>query len=199
MSLKLLPYEKRIVEKLPPLSMIHIEYLKQKYRHQILRAVSDINREIKESNSLEHEYFWFEMFDNLFWDHKRYEILTIDGFEKWLIENLQFRLTGFDKCRTSRLIRKEITGGRMYRSRIFDIINDKYFEICVEKLLIAGVSNPYEKAHNAFEDAEIWHIDFEEDEEDFLYGVKNVLDVYCQTEKRHNINLKIIQPIQIIV
>jgi hypothetical protein len=199
MSLKLLPYEKRIVEKLPPISMIHIEYLKLKYRHQILRAVACINREIKESESLDHDYFSFEMLNNMVWDDNRYKILTIDGYERWLIEKLQWGLKGFDKSRTGRLIRKEITGGRMYRSRIFDLINDKYFEICVEKLLIAGVGNPHEKAHNAFEDAEVWHIDFEEDEDGFLCGVKNVLDVYCQTEKRPKINLKIIQPIQIIV
>ncbi|OQP48051.1 hypothetical protein A4H97_29910 [Niastella yeongjuensis] len=197
MSWKLLPYEERIIEKLPPISIIQIDYLKQKYRYPILRAVSGMNREARGSESIEHEYFWFEMFEDLYWNDKRYKISTIDCFEKWLIEGLQFGLKGGANSRAAGLVRKEITGGRMYRSRIFDAIGNKYFEACVEKLVYSGVDNPMEIARAAFEDAEIWHIDFEEDEEDFLRGVKRALDVYCQMEKRPRIDLKVIEPVQI--
>jgi hypothetical protein len=192
MKYKILPYEKRLANKLPPMSTAQIDYLKWKYRHALVLTLSAFRDTRK---GLDIEDVLYEIFYYLFHDSERYKMTTIQSFEGWLIKELEKMITKEDKCGIWSEIRKEIICDRIYRSRFFDNISDKYFNQCVEILICAGVSNPVLFSISAFEDVENFHISFEEDELQFVKELNTALNLFCNKEARPKINLKVIKPL----
>jgi Uri superfamily endonuclease len=179
-------YETRITRQLPPISMAQIDYLMQKYRQQLWQVVAVVNDPF-ESKYLEMDELWFEMLGDLYWDKERYKIKNIESFEKWMIDYVREKIDEEYVYKVGTAIEKEIVGGRIYRSRIFDQFSQKYFTVFMEKLANAGISNPVEIIRTAFDNAENWHIDFEEDEECFVSGLISILTIYCNALQRPDI------------
>lgn len=196
MKSKLAPYEIRITRQLPPMSIAQIDYIKWKYRQELNQIEFIIKDKIKKrENPINMFYLWGELWDDLLYNRERYKITTITSLEKWLINHIDHYIPEDEQCKVYTDFRKELVGGRVYRSRIFDAISDKYFNVCVEKLTFAGISNPLQVATNVFEEVENLHQSFDEDEEQFVHELEWGFKVYCDKERRPKINLKAIQPL----
>lgn len=176
------PYQKRLESQLPPIAMHQMDYLKQKYGHQIRRILFYL---FERERDLEQEEILHDLFKDLFYNDKRYLLRTIFDFENWVVHYL-FRKRKEDEIKTKFphcIVQEFLIGGRIYRSREFDMIAGKYFEVCVRRVAKVGIAKPLEVVRIAFENAENVYLEIDENEENYLRDVERVINCYCMHEK----------------
>jgi hypothetical protein len=176
------PYQKRLEKQLPPIGTHQIDYLKQKYGHQIRTIFFYFYEHPKE---LEQEEFLHGMFNDLFYDDNKYLITSLLEFENWVFSYLSEKKKD-DEMKTKfpgSIIEEYLIGSRMFRSWDLDMIADKYFEICVQRARKVGIAKPLEVVRMAFENAENYYLEIDEEAENFLHDVQRVINCYCMYEK----------------
>jgi hypothetical protein len=177
------PYEIRLHRRLPPIEKPKIDYLKDKYRH----AVWDVFEVFADKchskfNADEEEKLQNIIFDELYSIDGRACLINIDAFENWFVNFLCKGLSKFVKDVNEWDMKKAVCGGRIYRARIFDEYGKKYFPFFVDRLLKMKIKNPQKIITISINDTENWHLEFQEEEGDYLrdliYRMQDYAKIY---------------------